>query len=762
MKNPLKNLSLGRKVLLLGITGVIFLTAILGYSSYKTTKSNLIDETFHRLTVLEEAKKEHVEDYFSYMEALLSSLANTGLVRESLAEFTNSFYNLENELGLDLNEVKRALLKEYQTHYLNLVNRNIPGAPPPKPANFYLPRNPNGLVAQFIFIVENPYPVGKKNQLSYNEKYPCSYTEVHRKFHPDFNQLLIKFGLYDIFLVDKKGTVVYTDFKEKDFATNLLTGPYSDTGLAKAFKKALNLPPGKVAFSDFSPYEPSYNQPAAFIATPVYNGNEELGVLIFQLPIDKIDEIVNFHYHFKEAGLGNTGEVYLVGEDLTLRNNVRFLKKIEDPLVEKAETTIGVLKVKTEAVKNALMGIKGTAFSKDFFGKDSLVAYAPINVFGKRWAIVAEIEEGEILSGAFSLSKNRILVFVVILLTLGTLLFFLFVKTYIISPLQDFVSATQDLAEGEGDLTKRLKVESEDEIGKAAKYFNVFIEKVRTIIERAKASLKKNVETATFLKNSAEKIKKEVEEIRETVAQTTETALNMTEPLKNFQELMATTEEEIRKATDKLKITVKNIEKLQSTVEKTEKESSISVQELKNLNKKAEGIRDIISVIEDVTEKTNLLALNASIEAAKAGESGKGFAVVANEIRKLAEQIQKNTVNINNILSSVLESISETTGKIEKSNNENVKFLRTVSATVIDNVKDVNDTMKKTREISETLKNTADDLIREVESLIGDIKEIGQISESNARNIEAILDKIKELYKEIDELNAIMSTFKTE
>ena len=757
----LKDMSLGKKVTFGGLVGILVLTLILGFSSYRAAKENLTAETFQRLTVVREAKSQHVEDYFSYMENLLSSVANSSLARESLKAFKDSFYKLSKELDLDVDYVRRALEEEYEEHYLNLVNYEIPGAPPRRELDFYLPKDLNGLLAQFIFIVENPYPIGKKNRLTYSNKYPCSYVKVHRKFHPDFNYLLKEFGLYDIFLVDEKGTIVYTTFKEKDFATNLLSGPYSGTGIAKAFKEAIDSPPGRVVFSDFKPYEPSYNQPAAFIATPIYEGKKKLGVLIFQLPIDKIDAIVNFNYRFREAGLGRTGEVYIVGSDYTLKNNVRFLKEIDNPTVRKAGTTIGVLKVDTLPVRRALRGEKGVAISENFFGKKVLVSYAPINVFGKRWAIVAEIEEGEVLSGVTSPKKNKMLIFTLFFLFVMVVVFLVFVKRSIVTPLRELILTTRDLAEGEGDLTKKLSIDRRDELGVAAKYFNAFIEKVRMIIEKAKQSAHRNVEIATVLKNNAENVKRRIEEEKETVRRTTRTAGEMAEPIKEFKELVSSSEKEVERASGKLKLMLDSIGELQKTVEKTERESLASVRELKELNREAENIKNIIEIIEDIADKTNLLALNASIEAAKAGEAGKGFAVVAEEIRKLAEQIQRNTVNINRILGSIVHSISETTQKIEKSNSENIEFLRTVSTHVVGEVGEVADVMEKTREVSRTLKESSDKLISQVESLIESIKEIDGISESNAKSVEEMLAKIKELYREIDELNSIISTFKT-
>ncbi len=757
----LKDASISKKITIGSLLSILLLTVILGFSSYRSTKENLINETFQRLTAVKEAKSQHIEDYFSYMDSLLKSLANSSTAKDGIREFADAFYRIADETGVDIDSARILLKKDYEKNYLPLVNYSIPGVSPKRETEAYLPRNPNGIVAQYIFILKNPHPVGKKNKLIFNPDFLCTYMEVHKRFHPEFNYLLQQFGLYDIFLIDKKGTIVYTTFKEKEFATNLIKGPYSDTGLAEAFRKAIKSPPGKVVFSDFKPYEPSHNQPAAFIASPIYSKNEVLGVIAFQLPIDKIDSIVNFNYHFKEAGLGKTGELYIAGSDYLLKNNIRLIKEIDDPVVKQAGTTIGILKADTLPVRKALQGESGNCISKNFFGKEVLASYAPINVFGKHWAIVAEIEEHEILSGLFSLRENKLLAFTLIFLLFMVAVFIIFIRKSLVQPLNLLTHTAKDLAEGEGDLTKKLTIDRGDEIGTAAKYFNAFIEKVRQIIERAKKSVQKNVEIASDLKDKAEAVKQKIVQEKAMVNRAAETAESITKPLQEFEKLISSSEKEVESASQKLTLAMDSIRQLQKTVEKTEEEDKESVMALRNLDRETENIKNIIEIIEDIADKTNLLALNASIEAAKAGEAGKGFAVVADEIRKLAEQIQKNTININKLLNEIIHSISETTQKIEKGNYENMEFLHSVSNNVIAEMEEVTSVMNNTREISKNVKERASKLIRQVESMIEDIKEIDTISENNAKSISEMLLKIKELYLEVDELNRIISTFKT-
>ena len=756
------NLTIGQKIIAAGITGLILLALVLGYSSYKATEDKLIKETYQRLTVIREAKSQHVEDYFNSMKNLLLSVSENTLLKDLLPEMAEAFYLLPQEVKVDRRELLSELEREYRENYLKRVNYQIPGAPPPKPLRYYLPRSEAGLIAQYIFIVKNPYPVGKKNLMADNPSFPSTYGELHRKVHRWIDELARSFNLYDVFFIDSKGTVFYTDFKEKDFGTNLINGPYRNTGLARVFRQAIRLPRGRVAFSDFSPYEPSYNQPAAFIGAPVYREGQVIGVVAFQLPVDRIDRIVNFNYKFEAVGLGKTGQVYLVGDDHYLKNNIRFLKELKDPAVRTAGTTIEVLRFDSPVVDRALSGLRGTATIKNFLGKEVLISYGPVRVFDKNWAIVAEIQKSEVLSGMLSLRENRNLLITIVFLLLMIGAFILFVRKKIIAPINRLAETARDLAEGEGDLTKELPVGSKDEIGRAAELFNRFLRKVRGIIVRAKSSLSTAFSLAKQLKEKAEVVRERLKKEKEAVEKANRLTETISSPLSELKELIENSEKESREAKESLKKTRNKFGELQKVVEKTEEENSLSIRKLQELSSKAESVGEITKIIDAIAEKTNLLALNAAIEAARAGEAGRGFAVVAEEIRKLAEQIKRNTVEINRNVRNISRFIHETAGTIAKNSRESVSFLKEVSQETLRELERAIEKIERSSEISKTVKESSQEVISQVEELIREIREIEAISLSNFEEINRMISKIERLYREMELLNSIISTFKTD
>ena len=203
-------------------------------------------------------------------------------------------------------------------------------------------------------------------------------------------QFLETFGYYDIFLVDNdSGRIVYSVFKELDFGTSLLNGPWAKTNFGEAFRKARDLEdPDGVVLVDYAQYIPSYSAPASFIASPVYDGKKKIGVLMFQMPLDRINSMMS-----ERAGLGETGETYLVGPDQLMRSDSYLDPKTHSVIASFKHPETG--KVATKAAVSALGGVSGTTIIKDYNGNPVVSAYTPVNVLGLTWALMAEIDVAE-------------------------------------------------------------------------------------------------------------------------------------------------------------------------------------------------------------------------------------------------------------------------------------------------------------------------------------------------------------------------------
>ena len=214
-----------------------------------------------------------------------------------------------------------------------------------------------------------------------------TYRELHEKTHPNLKAFEAHHGYYDIFFFNLRGDLVYSVEKEADYGLNFAEngGTYSDSGLGKAFQKALIQSPNQPAiFIDFSNYAPSNDDPAAFFASPMIDkSGEKIGVYAIQVPISKFNAVMQY-----SSGLGSTGETYIVGPDYLMRSQSRLTEKD------------GVLKhsVKTDAVKQVLAGNTVLTRGKNFLGKKTVISGIPLEFNKTNWAILTEMEISELQS----------------------------------------------------------------------------------------------------------------------------------------------------------------------------------------------------------------------------------------------------------------------------------------------------------------------------------------------------------------------------
>ena len=489
-----KNLSIKVKIIILSILAFLGLVTSISFIAINKVEDIEINDKMRQLQAINVAKYSEIKNSLQNIKGLLTSLAQNYGTIEAFVALNKGFYNLHKEINLNIKEVKELLKADFEANYLSLVNYNVPNSPKRRPVAEYLPRTSDSLIAQYIFITDNPAPVGKKNSLTYNPKYKSSYMEAHKKYHLQFNKFLNSFGLYDIFLVNLKGDVIYTDFKEKDFATNLYDGPYAQTGLAKVFKKSLNLNEGEISFEDFAPYEPSYNAAASFIATPIFFDGNRIATLIFQMPIDKINNIMKFDGLYKEVGLGNSGDCFLVGENYKMRTNSRFYKSIDNDIVQQLQSTIDIVTVRTASTEAVLKNgkVEGSWIIKNNYGKDVLSAYHALNIFDQaKWVLISEIDKSEVLEPVSEL-KKEILKISMIILIFFILMYLFFANRLIIKPLKKFQDGLLHFFEflnGKRKDIKLLEVNTDDEIGKMAQFVNTSIEITKKTLQQKEEDL---------------------------------------------------------------------------------------------------------------------------------------------------------------------------------------------------------------------------------------------------------------------------------
>ena len=450
------------------------------YSAEKVTHLTL-DTSKDRLVSLRETKKIQIESYFKNIASQANTYSKNFMIIDAMSKFTTAFDQVEQQTpSIDTDKLENKLIERYRYQ-----QENTPGANSDA-LNRWIPKGTNSKILQNLYISENQHPTGEKHLLDAASDQTL-YSQTHKQYHPPIRQFLEEFGYYDIFLVDADtGFIVYSVFKEVDYATNLKTGPYKNSGIGKVFKKALATNgQNAVVIEDFAPYEPSYNASASFIASPIYDMGEKIGVLIFQAPVDRINDLMTGGNNWKGMGLGESGEVYLVGQDFKMRNNSRFLiespeeyfkflkeLKVDAASIEKQKvlkTSIGISEVKTPGSIASLSGKTDFQVFPDYRGISVLSAYAPVDILGLKWGILAEIDEDEAFAVQREIQSTSI--YIGIGLAVGILFIALFIATNFSKRIQEIALSMRKIADGDLRSTA-LSVSSKDEIGQLQSTYN--------------------------------------------------------------------------------------------------------------------------------------------------------------------------------------------------------------------------------------------------------------------------------------------------
>jgi anti-anti-sigma regulatory factor/HAMP domain-containing protein len=478
------------------VFGAALGSALIGYLA---AKDAIQDEAFDKLTAAREMKAGQVEDYFTQIRHQVLSLSADPAVAEAAVEFRNAFDAQAQDGAQNPDTGAQSLRLYYQKEFLPRLNENLRA---PATPTAYWPTDPATQALQRQYLVENAYDVGSKHLLDAAPG-DSAYNRTHKIFHPFFRDYLERFGFYDIFLVEpEQGRIIYSVYKEVDFATSLLTGPFRDTNIGEAFRAAQAAPNREfVRLVDFAPYPPSYAAQASFIASPIFQGQKLVGVLIFQMPQERIDDIMTHKKEWSQIGLGQSGETYVVGEDFTLRTQSRFL--IEDKeeylaairnsgvpadrveRIQSLNSAIGLQIVKTAGVQAALDGQKGKAIIKDYRGVDVLSSYQPLDIPDVKWVLMSEIDVAEAYEPAVKF-RNRFGLLTLAMAALILILAVLFVVATL-ARLGRLQIAAGMLAAGE--LETAIQTEGADEVADLARSFDAMRVSIKALVDRQNAAI---------------------------------------------------------------------------------------------------------------------------------------------------------------------------------------------------------------------------------------------------------------------------------
>ena len=515
------------------------------------------------------------------------------------------------------------------------------------------------------------------------------------------------------------------------------------------------------------------------VRIPLVNESGEfLGMVATDLNLSGLQEIVN-NIKFIDGSyvniIDNKG-LYITNKDIGKRN-----KEIENGSKEKIEKIV-----------------KGEKFSERYFSKEMnkevYRIFMPVNVEGTdtKWSIAVTIPVREMYKESRNLTMYLVGTSLITLVIVLVLLYFLIVV--IVKPIEKISDAFKELSDGEGDLTARIVINSKDEIGEMANNFNLFMEKLSSMIGTVKElsgaileegnnleeAMKEIVEEGRNEKNVIklkEHIANVLDNVRNQTASTEETLACLEEINgigKNISEVTKTASKDSKHTVEIGETGVENVKKAAAGMEKINVSVKTANEQIDKLKTFSNNIGHIIVAIRGIAEQTNLLALNAAIEAARAGEAGRGFAVVAGEIRVLAEQTNEETGKIEDIIVNIQQEV----GKVYDANkqvekdvvygisiteevNRDISSIINIAGKTDKQIEDISNSVDKqataTDEITKAVQNISENSIA-IETMGLETDEIGEY----IKNIlVARLENLKELSSMAKDMKEDMDKFKT-
>jgi methyl-accepting chemotaxis protein len=622
----------------------------------------------------------------------------------------------------------------------------------------------------------------------------------------------------DLYLIAPDGYIFASAKQHKDYLTNILTGPYANSMLNKAVKEVLETQ--EIAISDYAFYEPAGNQAEAFMAVPVISHDTISMIVALQIPNDPINRIMRVRQDFeKKSGQAELEdhaemidvETYLVGSDKLWRSEAH------DPRKYNVKSTLlnPKSKANTEAVKLALTGRSDTKIMKNSLGEKVLTSWAPVRYKGLNWAIISEVAQEQVDRPAMQLL--RIVGLLALLATLAIIIVSLRVAGGVTEQVDEIMQGIAKVEKGEygqqvkitskdelgqmagsfnqmtttihdliesrqqehdelqdsiirlleeiteladGDLSIRATV-TEDVIGTLADSLNLMLEELGTAFVRIKQSAEQVGSTANILSastgelagqnnNQSKMINEAVQEItllttaiREAADQANQSA--------SFSRESSQVAEEGAKA---VRETSQSMEAIRGNVQNT-------ARSIKRLGESSQEISDFARTINEISDRTSILALNASIQAAAAGEEGRGFAVVAEEIQRLAERAAVSTRQIETLIKNILGEITEAGVSMDSSIQEVVQGTQ-LSQNALSRLEEITNRSNEVFELIQGVASAAQQQADTTAILATSMGEIGSISLETAEEAMGASVSMQEMAVMGDDMLQAVATFKLE
>lgn len=564
-----------------------------------------------------------------------------------------------------------------------------------------------------------------------------------------FSQYIETYGYYDVFLINPQGDVFYTEAREADFGTNLLTGQYRNTGLANVFRNARDQ--RSFALEDFAAYAPSNNEPAAFIAEPIYSNGQLVAVVALQLSLDAINNFMQIR-----DGMGESGESYLVGNDMRMRSD-SYLDPQGHSVKASFAGTIAANGVDTAATRAALQGTTATDIIIDYNGNPVLSAYTPVRVGDHNWALISEIDEAEAFAVIDELQLD--ILFIMLIAIVLIILIAIRVARSVTQPLGGEPKEMREIAKqiAAGDLTREFSEhQTQASVYKAMRQMNQTLQTmIGKIVEASNEIATTSEETSVVTQQSNSVVQLQQKESTQVAAATAQMTCSVQEVATSAAQASDAAEEASEAAYIARDVTAKT----NVIINDLSTEIAQATESIRMLETQSAQIGSVMDVIRGIAEQTNLLALNAAIEAARAGEKGRGFAVVADEVRSLAQKTQESTSDIENMISQ-LQSGTRDAVKIMEVSSQKTRETLEMAGNTDTAINNISSSINAIRDMNIQIASAAEEQSSVSAEINTSISNISELSQQTAGGAAQTAEATLLLAQLAERLNGLVLNFK--
>ena len=473
----MSRISIQSKLLVMLLVTSVLSAAVVGAIGYQSGRSSLRASVFDRLTEIRSSQSRQLEAKFADLQDSLIIYTRGASTTEAIQAFTDGFDQLNNAA---INPAQWQSIVDYYSNNFEKAEQEQTGNTVDVAA--ILPSTNAQKYLQAYYTA--PFDDWDKAIKFDDARDGSAWSAANARFNDFFREIVLRFQFEDALLLDTRGNVVYSAYKGADLGTNILTGPFREGELREAYQKAMaSNAVDYVGVTDFGAYQPA-DEPTAWMLSPVGPQGRVEGVLALQFPISKINNLMTVGKQWQDAGMGSTGETFLVGPDGLMRSDSRLFLENPDQFkrdvvdggtppevaqesIRQGGTTL-VQPVATEATRQAQRGQSGTIVEDDYLGHETLQAYAPVDLPGLNWSIIAKIDTSEAFAPVSAFTRTLVLSTAVIIFVVclaAMLLARLFVR-----PIRRLEAGAQQISAGDYDIT--LPVQSHDEFGDLTVAFN--------------------------------------------------------------------------------------------------------------------------------------------------------------------------------------------------------------------------------------------------------------------------------------------------